>query len=81
MSLRDLQLLEAIRRDDLADVLTTRDEKPLEALLGHDIPSMLTYLPSPMMVSAFFGSTKCFSFFVRTARIDYRDRFGVFFHS
>jgi hypothetical protein len=79
MSLRDLELLEAIRRDDLAYVLTTRYEKPLEGLLSDDTPSMLTYVPSPMMVAAFLGSTKSFDFFLRTGRIDYRDHYGVLF--
>jgi hypothetical protein len=79
MSLRDLELLEAIRRDDLAYVLTTRYEKPLEALLGDDTPIMLSSLPSPMMVAAFFGSSKSFNFFFRTSRIDYRDHYGVYF--
>jgi hypothetical protein len=77
MSLRDLELLEALRRDDLAYVLTTRYEKPLEALLADDTPFMLTYLPSPMMAAAFFGATKCFQFFLRTGRTDYRDHYGV----
>lgn len=79
MSLRDFELLEAIRRDDLAYVLTTRYEKPLEGLLSDDAPSIFLQFPSPMMVAAYFGSIKCFEFFTHTGKVDYLDAFVSFF--
>lgn len=79
MSLRDFELLEAIRRDDLAYVLTTRYEKPLEGLLSDDTPNLFLQFPSPMMVAAYFGSIKCFEFFTHTGKVDYLDAFVLFF--
>jgi hypothetical protein len=79
MSLRDIELLETIRRDDLAFLLTTRYEKPLDSLLWDDCPPMLQKTPSPMMVAAYYGSQKCFNFLMNTARHDYLDEVCLFF--
>jgi hypothetical protein len=76
---RDTELLEAIRRDDLASVLTTRHEKPLDCLQTDDTPPMLRQWPSPAMIAAFYGSLKCFDFFFRKGRIDYTDRVTLLF--
>ena len=73
MSLRDCELIEAIRRDDLAYVMSTRYEKPLEALILDDMPTIVLSIPSPIMVAAFFGSTKCFNFFINEDKLDYLD--------
>jgi hypothetical protein len=74
MSCRDVEVLETIRRDDLAYLLTIRHEKPLEYLIPDDVPAMLQRRPSPMMIAAFFGSQKCFNFFLGRARRDYLDQ-------
>jgi hypothetical protein len=71
---RDMELLEAIRRDDLASVLTSRYEKPLDSLQIDDTPVMLRQWPSPIMIASYFGSVKCFDFFFHKANIDYLDR-------
>jgi ankyrin len=76
MHIRDRELLESIRRDDLAYVLSTRYEKPFEALLPDDTPPILSNTPSPIQVAAYFGSTKCFNFYLRSGRTDYRDQCG-----
>lgn len=70
---RDVEIVESIRRDDLAYILGTRYEKPLKNLLEHDTHPMLLKSPSPMMVAAFYGATKCFEFFLKTGRLDYED--------
>jgi len=84
---RDVELLEAIRRDDLAYVLTTRYEKPFSHLFVDDTPSILMDLPSPLMVAAYFGALKCFNFFnSKKKNSDYTDTvcfctyFGVCFY-
>jgi hypothetical protein len=74
MAHRDLELLEAIRRDDLSAVLSTRHEKPLDSLNLDDTPEMLCHWPYSIMVAAYFGSTKCFNYFFRTANLDCTDR-------
>ena len=73
MSLRDFELLEAIRRDDLAYVLSTRYEKPLEGLLQDNVPNIFLEIPSPMMVAAYYCSKKCFNFFTQSSNINYLD--------
>ncbi|EAY11169.1 hypothetical protein TVAG_498630 [Trichomonas vaginalis G3] len=73
MSFRDLEVFEAIRRDDLAYILACRPEKPLAGLLPEDAHPMLLNDPSPLMVSAFFGATKCFKYFLPRISIDYKD--------
>lgn len=73
MNLRDHELLEAIRRDDLAYVLTCRYEKPFDQLLPDDVPFILMHLSTPLMASALFGSVKCFNFFVKNSNVDYVD--------
>lgn len=73
MSFRDLEVFEAIRRDDLAYVLSCRSEKPLAGLFAEDAHPILLNDPSPLMVSAFFGATKCFKYFLSRVSIDYKD--------
>jgi hypothetical protein len=79
MAHRDLELLEAVRRDDLAAVLSSRYEKPLDSLNLDDTPEMLFHWPNSAMVAAYFGSTKSFNFFFRTGKLDYTDRDDVHF--
>ena len=78
MSFRDLELLETIRRDDLAYLLTTRYEKPLVGLLADDSHEMLGARPSPLMVAAFYGSTKCFKFLYEHVKRNYKDAAVIF---
>lgn len=70
---RDVEVMEAIKRDDLAYVLTTRSEKVLEHLCLDETEQMLTFGPSPLMTAAFYGATKCFDFFLKNGNIDYVD--------
>jgi hypothetical protein len=71
---RELELIEAIRRDDLAYVVTTRHQKPFTHLMFDDTPAMLLHAPSPAMAAAYYGSTKCFHFFYDSDGSKYLDQ-------
>ena len=71
MTLRNNEIFEAIRRDDLPYLMCTRYESVLEFLIGSDLPEMLRYNVTPLMVAAYFGSFHCFSFLVRKGNADY----------
>ena len=73
MSFRDIEIFEAIKRDDLSYLLATRYEKILDNLLPDDTHPFLLNNPTSLMVSAFFGSLKCFNFLFKKSNIDYRD--------
>ena len=83
LSFRDLEVLEAIRRDDLAFVISCRSEKNLCTVPAEDVNPILLDKPSPLMVSAFYGATKCFKYFIaKGISKDYRDEnisFFIFF--
>ena len=81
MSFRDLELLDAIQRDDLAFVMSCRYEKPLFGLYPEDCHPMLLNEPNALMVSAFFGSFKCFTFLSSFLSYDYLDaQILIFFY-
>lgn len=74
MSVRDTEILEAIRRDDLSYLITTRYQGPLHYLDPEDTHTMLMDHPSALMVAAFYGATKCFKFLLNKLDTNYRDR-------
>jgi len=78
MRARDSEVFEVIRRDDLAYLITTRHEKPLDGLCPDDTPPILRGAPSAPMVAAFCGAMKCFHFLMRSCSRDYVDA-DVFF--
>ena len=74
MSVRDTEILEAIRRDDLSYLMTTRYQGPLYYLDPEDTHPMLMDRPSALMVAAFYGATKCFRFLLNKLDTNYRDK-------
>ena len=73
ISYRDLEVFEAIRRDDLALIMSCRSEKLLSNLPLDDVNPMLLNDPSPLMVAAFYGATKCFFFLLERVSSRYTD--------
>lgn len=71
MILRDSETYEAIRRDDLGYLMCTRYESVLEFVVTLDTPELLRCDASPLMVAAYFGSVKCFSFLYKKGNVDY----------
>ena len=71
MALRNNEIYEAIRRDDVAYLMGTRCESILELLIDSDIPDMLKCDVTPLMVAAYYGSFKCFSFLLKKGNTDY----------
>lgn len=79
---RNSEIFEAIRRDDLAYLMCTRYESVLEELPRSDVPEMIRYDSTPLMIAAYFGSVKCFSFLFKKGNIDYitpHTRVSLFF--
>jgi len=70
---RDIEIHEAIRRDDLSYLMNTRHEKILEYMLVDDVHPMLTDKPSTLMIAAFYGSTRCFKYLFNDEQYDYKD--------
>ena len=58
--LRDVEVLEAIKQDNLAYILLLRSEKLLTLLPAEDTPEMLLHRPTTLQVSAFYGAEKCY---------------------
>ena len=86
--LKDIELYEALRRDDLVTVISGLFDSLLNELSPDDTPEMLLSNPSSIMVAAFFGSTKCFNFLFNRVNIHYADvsfnifkKFFFLFHS
>jgi hypothetical protein len=75
---RELDMIEAIRRDDLAYVLTIRPQARFTHLMFDDTPLLLMNAPSPAMVAAYFGSTKCFNFLYDSESSKYLDQVSFF---
>ena len=80
ISYRDIEVFEAIRRDDLALVMSCRSEKLLTDLPPDDTNPILMYEPSPLMVAAFYGATKCFKYFLDRVSTKYVDQYFPFFN-
>ena len=77
--LKDIELYEALRRDDLVTVISGLFDSLLNELSPDDTPEMLLSNPSSIMVAAFFGSTKCFNFLFNRVNIHYADvSFNIF---
>lgn len=78
-SARDLEIVQAIRRDDISFLMMTRCETGLECLFSDDAPIMFAHIPFPIMIAAYYGATKCFNYLFSTTQIKRIDQFGVSF--
>jgi hypothetical protein len=72
MTHRNTEVLEAIRRDDLAFLMSTRYEAILDCLLASDTPEMLREPCTALMVAAYFGAVRCFYFLVKRSNVEVR---------
>lgn len=63
--LRDVEIFEALRIDDLAYILTVRYEKPLLNLPKDDSPTGLMRQMTLVQAAAYFGAEKCFFYFYK----------------
>ena len=78
---RDIEVFEGLRRDDLALIMSCRSEKLLTDLPPDDTNPILMNEPSPLMVAAFFGATKCFKYLLTRVSTKYLDQFvPIFFY-
>ena len=79
--LRDIELFEAIRRDDLSTIVSSQSLDIVRNLMVDDLPDMLINHPSFLMVAAYYGSTKCFNYIFEKSQtltlsgISYQDVF------
>lgn len=79
--LRDIELFEAIRRDDLSTIVSSQSLDIVRNLMVDDLPDMLANHPSFLMVAAYYGSTKCFNYIFEKSQtltlsgISYQDVF------
>ena len=76
---RDLEIMQAIMRDDVAYLMMMRHGSVLEILFSDDTPPILALRPYPIMVAAYYGATKCFNFLLNTNQVRQADQFGVSF--
>lgn len=63
--LRDVEIYEALRLDDLAYILTVRFEKPLLDLPKEDTPPGLMKQMTLVQAAAYFRAEKCFTYFFK----------------
>lgn len=59
---RTMELFEAIRRDDLASLVMCLHDDVLHCLVPDDTPQILLDKPYPIMVAAYYGSIRCFTY-------------------
>ena len=78
VSYRDIEIYEAIRRDDLALLMSCRPERLLSNLPPDDTNPILLQEPDSLMVAAFYGATKCFNFLRSRVSLDYTDKYVPF---
>ena len=75
--LREIELFEALRRDDLSTVMSSQYQRILKTLSREDTPEFILPNPSTLMVAAYFSSVHCFNFLL--AKFDSLDFHDVFF--
>lgn len=63
--LRDIEVVEAIKRDDLAYLLLLRSEKLINILPSDETNEMLMNHPTSLQIAAFYGAEKCY-FYLRS---------------
>lgn len=79
--LREIELFEALRRDDLTTVMSAQYQRVIKSLIKEDTPDFLLAHPSTLMIAAYFSSTHCFNFlFTKFDTLDYHDVFFYFFN-
>lgn len=77
--LREIELFEALRRDDLSTVMSSQYQRVFKTLTREDTPEFILPNPSTLMVAAYFGSIHCFNFLItKFDSLDFRD---VFFYN
>lgn len=78
-TLKRLQYIyETIRQDNLSGLLSQRYETVDKCLGIEDTPEILMDLPTTLMISAFYGSVRCFKFLSNRISIYERDVYFLF---
>lgn len=78
--LREVELFEALRRDDLSTVMSAQYQRVIKNVMREDTPDFLLQNPSTLMIAAYFSSTHCFNFlFNKFDTLDYHDVFFYYF--
>lgn len=66
--MRDVEVFESIKEDNLSYLLTTRHEKRLRNIDLCDTPEMLLGECYPIQVASYFGATKCFFYLIEKSQ-------------
>jgi hypothetical protein len=79
MRVRECEIYESLRRDDLSSIMSSRYEGLLSSLPKSDLPDMFRGQVTTLMVAAYFGSYRCFRFLIKHVKSDLTTKHVYFF--